>query len=407
MSSASISPRAALHHRDFRLFVGMRFISNMAQFVQTVAVGWQVYDLTHQPMDLGYVGLVLFLPQILLSPITGAVADRFDRRRVILTCLGIEAVAAALLFWLSFIGLERVESVFAVLALFGCARSFLGPAQQSVVPLLVPKEHFPNAVAWNSGIWQVAVVAGPALGGALYGFGPDVVYALVTAGLLSSLILGARIETPLKTKTEDAPMIERLTAGVRFVWSKPVILGAISLDLFAVLFGGATALLPVFARDILMIGPVGLGLLRSAPALGAATCALWLAHHPLRRNAGKVMFFCVAGFGLATIVFGLSTNFLLSLGSLVALGAFDMVSVYVRQSLVQLWTPDAMRGRVSAVNLVFIGASNELGEFESGMTAAWFGTVPAVLFGGCGTLLVVALWAWRFKELRQIDKLES
>jgi hypothetical protein len=241
----------------------------------------------------------------------------------------------------------------------------------------------------------------------LYGFGPAVVYSLVTVMLVASVIAISRMRTRLKTQSEDAPMIERLTAGIRFVWTRPVILGAISLDLFAVLFGGATALLPIYARDILMVGPWGLGLLRSAPALGATVCALTLTRRPLKRRAGLTMFFCVACYGLATIVFGLSTNFFLSLGVLVIMGACDMISVFVRQNLVQLGTPDAMRGRVSAVNLVFIGASNELGEFESGVTASWFGTVPAVVIGGIGTLAVVGLWAWRFRELRRIDKLED
>jgi len=406
----SLPPRtagAALAHRDFRFYLAIRFGAMLGQFMQTVAVGWQVYDITHRPIDLGYVGLVLFLPQVLFSLVAGAVADRFDRRRVMLVCLGLETVAAAALLTVTLIGMTTAAPIYGVLALFGTARAFLGPAMQSLVPKLVPREQFTNAVAWSSQAMQVAAVAGPALGGVLYGFGPAVVYALVTLliGLASLGTLGLR--TRLTQVSAEGPMLERLLAGVHFVRSQPVVLGAISLDLFAVLFGGATALLPVFARDILVVGPWGLGLLRSAPALGATLCALWLAHHPLQHHAGRTMFLCVAGFGLVTIGFGLSSSFLLSLLFLVALGGFDMISVYVRQSVIQLATPDAMRGRVSAVNLVFIGASNELGEFESGMTAAWFGTVPAVVLGGLGTLAVVGLWAWRFKALRRTNRLED
>jgi len=401
-----VAPRAALQYGDFRLFLTVRFFSNMAQLMQTVAVGWQVYDLTHRPLDLGYVGLVLFLPQILFSLVTGHVADRFDRRSVMLTCLSLEAVCAAGLLTLTHFGITSVMPIFVVLFLFGTSRAFLGPSMQSLVPLLVPKHHFPNAVAWSSSAWQVAVVAGPAVGGAIYGFGPDVVYATVTALLLVSVFATAFMATQLRPTESGGATLDRLLAGVRFVRAQPVVLGAISLDLFAVLFGGATALLPVYARDILHIGPWGLGLLRSAPAVGAALCGLWLAHHPLQKKAGVTMFACVAGFGAATVVFGLSTSFLLSAVALIAMGSFDMVSVYVRQSLVQLGTPDAMRGRVSAVSMVFVGASNELGEFESGMTAAWFGTVPAVVLGGIGTLVVVGLWAWRFKELREVDRLD-
>ncbi|OIR08002.1 enterobactin exporter EntS [mine drainage metagenome] len=399
--------RAALGYRDFRLFLALRFCANIAQLIQIVAVGWQVYDLTRRPQDLGYVGLVLFLPQILLALVSGAVADHFDRRRIAMLCLGLEALSSAMLLALSWRGLTAVAPVYLALTLFGVARSFLGPALQSVVPLLVRREDFPNAVAWNSTVWQMAVIGGPALGGFLYALGPVAVYGLTTLLLLGSALAALLLRTSLKTRGADDAMIDRLTAGIRFILARPVILGAISLDLFAVLFGGATALLPIFARDILHVGPWGLGLLRSAPAVGAALCGLLLAHRPLRRRAGLVLLLCVAGFGLATILFGLSRSMPLSLAALAALGGFDMISVYVRQNLVQLSTPDAMRGRVSAVSMVFVGASNELGEFESGMTAAWFGTVPAVLLGGLGTLAVVALWTWRFKALRRADRLDE
>jgi MFS family permease len=402
-----VAANAALGYRDFRLFLVIRFAAGAGQLMQSVAVGWQVYAITHQPLDLGYLGLVLFLPQILLSLVAGHAADRFERRSIIAICLGVEAFCSGTLMVLSWNGLTSVLPIFLTMGLFGVARAFLGPAIQSLVPLLVTKEHFPNAVAWNVHAFQLAVVMGPALGGVLYGFGAETVYGLVTFLLLVSVLSTIGIAGRLKPQSEGPVTLDRLFAGVRFVRANPILLGAISLDLFAVLFGGATALLPVYARDILLVGPWGLGLLRSAPAIGAASCALWLAHHPPKAHLGRIMFLCVGGFGLATIVFGLSQQFLLSMAALVAIGGCDMVSVYIRQSLVQLGTPDAMRGRVSAVNLVFIGASNELGEFESGVTAAWFGTVPAVVLGGVGTLLVVGLWAWRFKTLRKIDRLDQ
>jgi MFS family permease len=407
LSPPPVAARAALGYRDFRLFLAIRFAAGAGQLMQSVAVGWQVYAITHQPIDLGYLGLVLFLPQILLSLVAGHVADRFERRSIMALCLGVQALCAAVLFVLSWNGLTSVLPIFLTMMLFGVARAFFGPAMQSLVPLLVTKEHFPNAVAWNVHAFQVAVVTGPALGGVLYGFGAEAVYGVVAVLFVIALLSTIGIANRLKPQNEGGVTFDRLFAGVRFVRANPILLGAISLDLFAVLFGGATALLPVYARDILMVGPWGLGLLRSAPAIGAASCALWLAHRPPKHRLGHIMFACVGGFGLATIVFGLSSQFLLSMTALVAIGGFDMVSVYIRQSLVQLGTPDAMRGRVSAVNLVFIGASNELGEFESGLTAAWFGAVPAVVLGGVGTLLVVGIWAWRFKTLRQVDQLEA
>jgi MFS family permease len=291
--------------------------------------------------------------------------------------------------------------------LFGAVRAFSGPAASAFVPTLVPLEQFSKAVAWNSSAFQIAVICGPALGGAIYLFGPAVAYAACMILFLAVVtIIGAVARRGSNHPPETAmTSLQRLTAGISYVRSKPVILGAISLDLFAVLLGGATALLPVYARDILHVGPTGLGLLRSAPAVGAAALGLVLGQMPLRRRAGPIMFGCVALFGFATIVFGLSRSFILSSAALIVLGASDMVSVYVRATLVQLATPDAMRGRVSAVNRLFIGASNELGGFESGVTAAWFGTVPSVVIGGLGTLMVVALWSWLFPALRNVDQL--
>jgi MFS family permease len=398
---------AAFRHRDFRLFVAMRTLSNMAQLIQSVAVGWQVYDITRRPLDLGLVGLVLFLPQILLALPAGQAADRFPRKYLIITMLGLNVVASTLLLALTAMGNQDIGMILAILFLFGAGRTFVGPATMAILPAVVSRAELPNAITWNSSTWQAAVVMGPALGGLLYGFGAVVVYGAVVGLLMVALAAAAALRPAPQSPPGGSRGLRDLLAGVRFVRDHPILLGAISLDLFAVLFGGATALLPVFARDILSVGPVGLGLLRSAPAVGSVACALWLAGRPLRQRAGRSMFLCVAGFGLATIAFGLSTNFYFSLAALAVSGACDMVSVYVRQTVIQLGTPDAMRGRVNAVSLVFIGASNELGEFESGVTAAWFGTVPSVVLGGIGTVVVVALWSWRFAALRRVDRLDQ
>jgi MFS family permease len=300
-----------------------------------------------------------------------------------------------------------VRSFYAVLALFAAARAFAGPASQSFVPMLVPQDRFPQAVAWSSATSKIAVIVGPALGGAIYILGPAVAYGVCLILFIVVAMVTAAMRTASRRYPEEPGVtgLERLTAGIAYVRGNSIILGAISLDLFAVLLGGATALLPIYARDILRVGPEGLGLLRSAPALGAVFLGFLLGRMPLQRNAGVVMFAAVTIFGIATIVFGLSGNFFLSMAALAVLGASDMASVYVRATIVQLATPDAMRGRVSAVNRLFIGASNELGEFESGVTASWFGTVPSVVIGGIGTLVVVVLGLCLFPSLRQIDKL--
>jgi MFS family permease len=399
------SARAVLGFPDFRYFLGTRFLSAIALQMVSVAVGWQVYDLTGDPLHLGLVGLVQFVPAFLCALPAGHVADRFDRRRVLLACLGVLTLCMLALLGLALMAEPPLETLLVVLAVLGATRAFLQPASQSLVPHLVPAALFPRAVAWASSNWQVAVIAGPALGGALYAFGVATVYA-VAAGMMALAAFSiSRLKAKLVIHASVETGLVGLLAGVRYVIERKDILGAVSLDLFAVLLGGATALLPIYARDILHVGPVGLGLLRSGPAMGAAITALWLAHHPLERMAGVKMFLAVGVFGLATIVFGLSSSFWLSLVALVGLGCADMISVVVRQTLVQARTPDAMRGRVSAVNFVFIGASNELGEFESGLTAAWFGTVPAVVIGGIGTLVVAAVWAWRFPALRKVDRL--
>ncbi len=372
--------------------------------VQSVAIGWQIYDMERTPLALGLVGLCQFLPMFLLTLPAGDITDRFNQRRVYSFAAGLQAACSALFLALSIFQPHTAWMFYAVLVLFGSARGFAGPSGQSLLPFLVPPDKLPRSISINSSAFTSAIIAGPALGGFLYATGPVAVYSLCITGFaVAALIvarLGGRRFTPEATL---ATRFERVAEGVRFVKSRPVVLGAISLDLFAVLLGGATALLPVYARDILHVGPIGLGFLRSAPAAGAFTTAAWLTRHQIKNHVGTKMFGAVAIFGLATIVFGLSTIFPLSLAALFVLGAADMVSVNVRSSLIQLSTPDVMRGRVSAVSILFIGASNELGEFESGTTAALMGTVRAVVAGGIGTLLVVGGWMKLFPPLRRVN----
>ncbi|WP_394822615.1 MFS transporter [Pendulispora albinea] len=396
-------------YRDFRLYQCARFFLTIAIQMQSVAVGWQVYDLTRRPRDLGIVGLVQFLPMIGLSPITGHTADRFDRRRVILVCqLGI-AASSLMLLASTLAHTEHAYFIYGTLVLFGAARAFSGPAASALTTHLVPMAEFPDAVAWGSSVWQAATVIGPALGGVVYALsgGAGGVYAL--SALLALSAFGCVLSMKVRTgrMERSAPSLQTLLAGVRYVFSQKLILGSITLDLFAVLLGGAVALLPIFARDILHTGPWGLGILRSAPAFGALVMAVWLAFHPLRRRAGLTMFACVGIFGVATIVFALSNVYMVSLVALMIAGAADMVSVVVRGTLVQIATPSEMRGRVSAVNQVFVGASNELGEFESGLTADWLGVVPAAVFGGFATCAVVATCMFLFPALRRVDRLDK
>ena len=401
------SNRSPLSFRDFRFFLGMRLPATLAVQMQSVAVGWQVYDISHKPLSLGLVGLAQFLPVFGLALVTGHVADRFNRHVIAALCLGLQLLCALFLLALAQFGSGKLWPSYGELILFGTARAFAGPATQSLLPNLVPRALLSRAFALNSSSFQAMTIGGPALGGLIYAFGPTRVYAASAALFLMSIASALLIRAPLVVREVKGVDWSSLIAGIRFIRARPAIAGAISLDLFAVLFGGATALLPVYARDILAIGPQGLGLLRSAPAIGAVLVGLLLAHRSLGRRAGRTMFFAVALFGIATITFGLSRNFGLSLAALVMLGAADMISVFVRQNLVQRSTPDAMRGRVNAVNSVFIGASNELGEMESGLTAAWIGTVEAVVAGGIGTLLVMGVWLWRFPQLLAIDRLEE
>jgi MFS family permease len=397
----------ALAHRDFRLFQLARLGSSVAAQIQAVAVGWEMYALTGSALDLGFVGLAVFVPALLLSPWTGQAADHLNRRQLLLFTNTVLLGAACLLVHLSATRSATPAALYAVLACVGAARAFQGPAAQALMPSLVPREVFPNAVAWGSSVWQVSVVAGPALGGLVYGrWGAAAAFATSAAlEVLTVLVLAVMRGGAPPRDADGARVSKDLVAGLRFVRSRPVILGAISLDLFGVLFGGAVALLPVYARDILHAGPETLGALRSAPAIGALAVALWLAYHPIERRAGPLMLASVVVFGLATIAFGLSRSVLVSIAALALTGAADMVSVFIRHSVVQLRTPDAMRGRVSAVNMVFIGASNELGEFESGVAAEWLGPVTAVSLGGALTCLVVLIWAFLFPELRRIDEL--
>ncbi len=398
---------AAFRHGPFLRYWLSRFLATFSTQIVSVAVGWQIYDITRDPFDLGLVGIIQFLPSLLLVLVTGVVADRFGRRLIMGLAALTEALCALALVLLAFHGLASPLPIFAVLAVFGVARAFFGPAAASLVANLVPTEDFANAIAWNSSAWQTATIVGPVAGGLLYGLSAETAYGVATVLMVASTLLIFTIPKPPQNSGVDRPTVETLFAGFRYIWGEKVVLGAISLDLFAVLLSGAVALLPVYARDILELGPWGLGLLRAAPGVGAIMVAVWLAGHPFRDHAGALMLFFVGLFGAVTVVFGVSTIPWLSILALALLGATDMVSVYVRETLIQLWTPDAVRGRVNAVNMVFVGASNELGEFRAGMMAALIGTVPAVVFGGVGAVAVAGLWAVLFPELRRIRHLDG
>jgi MFS family permease len=399
-------PRSAFRHRGYLLYWLSRFAATFATQIVSVAVGWQVYDLTREPFDLGLVGLVQFLPALTLVLVTGAAADRFNRRLIIALCLALEALVCLAFVVFTARGINVVWPIFVVLVVLGIARAFFGPASQSLLPNLVPAEDLSNAIAWNSSSWQVATILGPAAGGLLYGVSALTAYGTALVLMSGAALLALAIPKPPQRGSAAATTLETLFAGFRYVWSEKVVLGAISLDLFAVLLGGAVALLPVYARDILDAGPWGLGLLRSASGAGAILVALWLTRNPIRDHAGFIMFLFVAGFGVFTVVFGLSTVIWLSVLALMIMGACDMVSVYIREVLIQLWTPDTVRGRVNAVNMVFVGASNELGEFRAGVMAALVGAVPAVVIGGLGTIAVAGLWAVWFPQLRRIRHLD-
>ncbi len=396
---------APFAHRDFTLYFVSRFFSGASSQMINVAVGWLIYDMTQSAFALGLIGLCIFAPNVIFALVAGHVADRFDRRMVLMICYaGMTLSSLGLLLGVMSGGLS-VTAIFLLIGLLGTAKAFSNPAGQAILPNLVPREIFPRAVATMSWAWQTATIAGPALGGLLYAFGADKVFFATTVLNAACLICLVLLKPGLRVRSKEPVTWEYLTAGVRFIWGHQILLGSISLDLFAVLLGGATALLPIYARDILETGPSGLGALRTAPAVGAFITGLVLAHIPELRQVGRKMFIAVAVFGLATIGFGFSTNFYAALIFLAILGAADMVSVFIRVTLMQIETPDEMRGRVSAVNTLFIGASNELGEFESGILAGLVGAVPAVVIGGVGSLAVTGLWAMWFPQLRDRDRL--
>jgi MFS family permease len=401
--------RIAFTYPDFSVYQAARFFIVAALEMQSVAVGWQVYEITKRPLDLGLIGLAQFLPGMLLFLVSGHVADRFDRRKLVTLCYCGFALSSGMLWIIAWRASRSVHLIYAVVVLVGVVRAFNAPVSRALLPQLVPEEHFPNAVAWNASIFQAATILGPSIGGFLYAFsrGPSTVYATAMVTALAAVFSTLQIKLQTQARPREPVTWTTVLAGFSYIWTDKLVLGAISLDMFAVLLGGAVALLPVYASEILRTGPWGLGLLRSAPGAGAIVMAIVMAHRPLRRRAGVAMLWSVAGFGVLTIIFGVSRSLTVSLLALLLLGATDMVSVIIRAILVQLATPDEMRGRVNAVDMIFIGVSNELGEFESGLTAHWFGTVPAVVLGGVGTLIVIGIWAWIFPELRNADQITN
>jgi MFS family permease len=403
MNAAVAGP--LLRHPPFALFWFARVFSSGALHMQAVAIGWQVYAMTDSALALGLVGLAQFAPMIVLTLIVGQVADRYPRQIIASICQGVTTAAAALLTFGTLGGWLGVGGIFAIVAVVGAARAFENPTMAALVPTLVPDGAVSRATAWSASANQTAQIVGPAAGGLLYALGPVVAFA--SAGLLfaTACALSSAIRLDRPARPREPVSLKSLFSGIGYVRTHPIILGTLSLDLFAVLLGGVTALLPIYARDILVTGPWGLGVLRSCPALGALSMSVFLAHHPLERRVGPVLFGAVVTFGLSTIVFGLSTNLLVSMAALLVLGGADVISVVIRFSLVQLQTPDTMRGRVSALNSLFVGTSNQLGEFESGVTAALFGTVPAVLLGGLGTIAVALVWMRLFPDLRRTDRL--
>jgi MFS family permease len=407
--NSSSAGRIAFTYPDFSLYQLARFLIVAGLEMQSVAVGWQIYEITKRPLDLGLVGLAQFTPGILLFLVTGHAADAFDRRKLLMVCYAGFGVCSALLLFYALSGSRTVLIMYAIVVLLGVVRSFNNPASRSLLPQIIPEEHLQNAIAWNSSVNQGGTILGPSLGGLIYAVakGPAAVYTTSMLAAAGAAFLMSQVNLRARARPREPISVKSVLAGLHYIANTKIILGSISLDLFAVLLGGAVALLPVFAAEILHTGPWGLGLLRASPAIGAGSMALLLAHRPFRSRAGLTMLWCIGGFGAFTILFGISRSLVLSMVALILVGAMDMVSVVVRSTLVQLATPDEMRGRVSAVEMIFIGASNEIGQFESGITAQWFGAVPAVILGGIGTLLITALWAWNFPELRRVEKLSS
>jgi MFS family permease len=415
MSEASVAPsgRALLREGDYLRFWASRWMGSLGSQVQSVTMGWQIYAISRRTLGVGasalnvsLVGLITFAPLFLLALVAGEAADRHDRRKVLLFCYAGETSAVLVLALAAFTGHATVPLLLAVALVFGASRAFFSPAMGALGPMLVPRALLPRAIAWNSLAWQSASILGPALGGLLVAISPGAAYAATLGLYLCAAFCLTTIRRSTQPQVQPGSRLDLVKAGLAYVWTNRVVFGAISLDLAAVILGGATALLPAFARDVLHAGAGGFGILRAAPAVGATVVGLFLASHPIRRRAGAIMFAGVATYGVGTVVFGASRLLALSAVALAVLGAADMLSVFVRQTLVQLMTPDAMRGRVGAVSSLFVGASNELGEFESGLAARFLGPVRAAVFGGIGALAVTGLWAWLFPGLRRADRLE-
>ncbi len=409
MTPASEAPEPsalAFTYPSFRFFWLTTLCGSFAAQIMSVSVGWQIYDLTGEAYLLGLVGLAQFLPALLLVLVTGLAADRFPRRRIIQIAFAVETACAGALFLLAGARAHEVWPIFAVLVVLGTARAFVGPSSSSLAPNIVPPQALSNAISMNVTAWQLASILGPVAGGLLYGLGPTIAYGTAAALAVLAVVSIAFVRQPAQKASEQQTSLDTLLAGFRYILHEKVVLGAISLDLFAVLLGGAVALMPIFAKDILEVGPEGLGLLRAAPGIGAIVTALWLARFPIRDRAGVILFIFVAGFGFFTMLFGLSTSAWLSIPLLALIGACDMVSVSIRETIMQLWTPDSVRGRVNAVNSVFIGASNELGEFRAGMMAAVIGAQAAVVFGGAATMAVAAIWSRTFPGLRRQGRID-
>jgi MFS family permease len=422
MSSPAVTPPvrglAAFASRDFRRYQLARASVIIGAEAQTVAVAWQVYSITHSALDLGYTGLALFLPGLLFLLPAGHAADRYDRRQIILICYSLQVICTSALLVIALLQIQNIWLIYSVLFFIGTGRAFSGPASSALIPHLVPEGHFVNAVTWGAAIFQFANIAGPALGGLLFTLplawlvagkltGAGIVYVFTLSTLASFLILIGSLSVRPGRMEHRAASLKVVLAGFQYVRRSPLLLGSFSLDLFVVLLGGATALMPIFAQEILHTGPKGLGALRAAPAIGALIISLVLARFPLRHNAGLRLFICVGLFGISMIGFGLSHSLALSLAALAIGGAADMISVVVRSSVLQLATPPEMRGRVSAVNSLFLGGANELGEFESGLTAHWLGAVRATVVGGIGAVLVTGLWSVLFPNLRSVDELTA
>jgi MFS family permease len=404
-------PYAAIKIPDFRLFISARFCITLAIQIQSVVVAWQVYEITNDPLSLGLIGLAEAIPSIGVSLYAGHIADVVPRKKIILFCVtALLACSMALLFFTIPAGEHILQygigSLYSVIFVSGIARGFLSPAFFAFMPQLVPRPLYTNAVTWNSTLWETAAISGLAFGGLLYGFaGISAAYTVdVSLTFIGLMLISAVQSRPLPPTSSEESITEKIKTGLRFVFNNKIILGAISLDLFAVLFGGAVALLPIFAKEILHVGPIGLGILRAAPSFGALIIAFYITHHPIQKNMGKVLLLCVAAFGVCMILFALSENFWWSLILLVLSGGFDCISVIIRSTLLQTLTPENIKGRVSAVNHIFVGSSNEIGMFESGVAARIMGTVPSVIFGGCMTLLVVAVTARFAKSLRQLQR---